>query len=314
MVNKLKEHGSTSEFKNSKGTVVTIGTFDGVHLGHKAILKRLVECAQKENLESVLLTFFPHPRMVLQKETEIRLLNTLSEKKEKIASLGIDHLIIHPFTHEFSRLTALEYVRDILVNQLHIKKIIIGYDHRFGRNRTANIVDLKEFGATYGFEVEEISAKELNDVAVSSTKIRKALMEGDIATANTFLGYPYTLHGTVAQGKGMGKTIGFPTANLKLDETYKLIPKNGVYLTEVTMHGKKHKGLTSIGTNPTVGGKEQTIETYLMDVSEDLYDQALSVEFLSWIREERTFESVEKLKEAIRQDEKYARNLFDPNE
>lgn len=314
MVNKLKEHRSTSEFKNLKGTVVTIGTFDGVHLGHKAILKRLVECAQKENLESVLLTFFPHPRMVLQKETGIQLLNTLSEKKEKIASLGIDHLIIHPFTPEFSRLTALEYVRDILVNQLHIKKIIIGYDHRFGRNRTANIVDLKEFGATYGFEVEEISAKELNDVAVSSTKIRRALMEGDIATANNFLGYPYTLHGTVAHGKGMGKNIGFPTANLKLDETYKLIPKNGVYLTEVTVHGKKYKSLTSIGTNPTVGGKEQTIETYLMDVSEDLYDQALSIEFLSWIREERTFESVEKLKEAIRQDEKYARNLFDPNE
>jgi riboflavin kinase / FMN adenylyltransferase len=313
MENKLKEHLSTSTFHSNKGTVVTIGTFDGVHLGHKAILKRLVESARKESLESVLLTFFPHPRMVLQKDTDLKLLNTLSEKKELIASLGIDHLIIHPFTLEFSRLTAVEYVRDILVNQLHIKKIIIGYDHRFGRNRTANIVDLKEFGETYGFDVEEISAKELDDVAVSSTKIRNALREGDIDTANNFLGYLYTLHGTVVKGKGIGKNLGFPTANMKIEESYKLIPKNGVYLTAATVHGKRYNALTSIGTNPTVGGKEKTIETYLLDFSEDLYNLPLSLKFITWIREEQTFESVEKLKEAILQDEQFAKSYLTQN-
>lgn len=293
--------------------MVTIGTFDGVHLGHRAILNRLVECARKEDLESVLLTFFPHPRMVLQKEMDLKLLTTMAEKKEQIASLGIDHFIIHPFTLGFSRLTAVSYVRDILINQLHIKKIIIGYDHRFGRNRTANIDDLKEFGATYGFEVEEITAKELNDVAVSSTKIRNALQEGDIATANSFLGYAYTLHGMVVKGKGIGKDIGFPTANLKIAESYKLIPKKGVYLTQATILGKKYKGLTSIGTNPTVGGKETTIETYLMDVSEDLYNQPLSLEFLAWIREEQTFESIDELKAAIHQDEQFARSFIVQN-
>ncbi len=307
----MKEYLSTSAFHNSKGTVVTIGTFDGVHLGHKAILKRLVESALSEGLESVLLTFFPHPRMVLQKETDLKLLNTLSEKKARIASLGVDHLIIHPFTVEFSRLTAVEYVRDILVNQLHIKKIIIGYDHRFGRNRTANIQDLREYGRTYGFEVEEISAKELDDVAVSSTKIRNALLDGDIATANSFLGYPYTLHGTIVKGKGIGKTLGFPTANLKIDESYKLVPMNGVYLTQATVHTRKYYGVTSIGTNPTVGGKEKTIETYLMDVSEDLYDQPFALEFISWIREEHIFESIAKLKEAIAQDEQFARSFLE---
>lgn len=313
MESNLKEYRSTNSFNNQKGTIVTIGTFDGVHLGHKTILNRLVESAKKEGLESVLLTFFPHPRMVLQKDTGLKMLNTLSEKKALISALGVDHLIIHPFTREFSRLTAVEYVRDILVNQLNAKKIIIGYDHRFGRNRTANIDDLKEFGHTYGFMVEEISAKELDDVAVSSTKIRNALLEGDIATANRYLGYNYTVQGTVVKGKGIGKTIGYPTANLKIDEPYKLIPKMGVYLTRATINGQRYYGLTNIGTNPTVGGKNQTIETYLLDVSEDLYDAPMSLEFISWIREENTYESIDKLKEGIRQDEHFAREFLKEN-
>ena len=183
----MKEHSPSSAFKNEKGTVVTIGTFDGVHIGHQAIIKRVVEAARKNDLESVLLTFFLHPRMVLQKEIDIKLLNTLSEKKEHLAQLGLDHLVIHPFTQEFSRLTAVEYVRDILVNQLKVKKVIIGYDHRFGRNRTATIEDLREFGKTYSFAVEEISAQELDEVAIRSTKIRRSIKMGDIETANSFL-------------------------------------------------------------------------------------------------------------------------------
>lgn len=290
--------------------MVTIGTFDGVHLGHKAILKRLVESAHKMGLESVLLTFFPHPRMVLQKDTDLKLLNTLDEKKALLAALGVDHLVVHPFTKEFSRLTAVEYVRDILVNQLHAKKIIIGYDHRFGRNRTANIEDLKEFGTTYHFEVEEITAKELDDVAVSSTKIRNALQEGDILTANSFLGYPYSLQGTVVKGKGIGKSLGFPTANLRVDQSYKLIPKNGVYLSKIAVDNTHYFGLTNIGTNPTVGGTHRTIETFILDATFDLYEKPIQLVFVTWIRDEEHFDSVEALKAAIQQDELFARTYI----
>lgn len=310
----MKEHSPSTAFKNEKGTVVTIGTFDGVHIGHQAIIKRVVEAAQKNNLESVLLTFFPHPRMVLQKEIDIKLLNTLSEKKELLAKLGLDHLVIHPFTQEFSRLTAVEYVRDILVNQLKVKKVIIGYDHRFGRNRIATIEDLREFGKTYSFAVEEISAQELDEVAISSTKIRKALEAGDIETANSFLGYRYTLKGNVESGKQIGKTMGYPTANLNVDESHKLIPKNGVYLTQCSIDGKTYFGLTSIGTNPTVGGKITTIETFFLDFDEDLYGSHLTLEFITHIRDEETFNSLNELKEAIQKDETFARNFLKEHE
>ena len=306
----MKEHHKASSFKSEKGTVVTIGTFDGVHIGHKAIIKRVIDKATKDNLESVLLTFFPHPRMVLQKEVDIKLLNTLSEKKEHLKSLGLDHLVIHPFTQEFSRLTAVEYVRDILVNQLHAKKIVIGYDHRFGRNRTATIEDLSEFGKTYSFTVEEISAQELNEVAISSTKIRRALMDGDIATANDFLGYSYSLQGKVVKGKQIGKEIGYPTANIYVEESYKLIPKNGVYIVALEIENQPYFGLTSIGTNPTVGGKNTSIETYILDFEGDLYDSLLKINFIHQIREEKTFNSLEELKLAIQNDESFARDYL----
>lgn len=306
----MQEHRPASAYKNETSSVITIGTFDGVHIGHKAILKRLVTSAKKEGLHSVLLTFFPHPRMVLQKDASLQLLNTLSEKKALLEKTGLDHLVIHPFTKQFSRMTAVEYVRDLLVNKLHAKKIIIGYDHRFGRNRTANIVDLKEMGITYGFEVEEISVQELNDVAVSSTKIRTALLEGDVTSANNYLGYPYMVTGTVVKGKGIGTTWNYPTANLQPDETYKLIPKKGVYITQANIKGTVKYGITSIGTNPTVGGKTRTIETFFLDTDVDLYDQPLQLEFLKFIRNETTFETVELLKEAIMMDEKIARDFI----
>ncbi|MEZ4857542.1 MAG: bifunctional riboflavin kinase/FAD synthetase [Flavobacteriaceae bacterium] len=306
----MKEHTSASAFKNEKGTVVTIGTFDGVHLGHKAIIKRLVETAKKNQLDSVLLTFYPHPRSVLQKDVGIKLLNTLTEKKALLKAQGLNHLVIHPFTQEFSRLTAVEYVRDILVNALKAKKIIIGYDHRFGRNRTANIESLREYGQTYHFTVEEISAQELDAVAISSTKIRKALEEGDITTANNFLGYSYMLHGTVVKGKQIGKSLGYPTANLKIDEPSKLIPKNGVYIVTSQIDGKNYFGLTSIGTNPTVGGTDTTIETYFLDFENDLYGKEVTLKFSKQIREEITFSSVNELKEAIQKDERFARQFI----
>jgi len=306
----LKEYKSSSAYKNTRGSVVTIGTFDGVHLGHKALLKRLVDTAQKEDLDTVLLTFFPHPRMVLQKDSDLKLINTLSEKKQLLKNIGLDHLVVQPFTKEFSRLTALEYVRDILVNQLNAKKIIIGYDHRFGRNRTADIENLREYGLTYGFEVEEIGAQELNEVAVSSTKIRKALEAGDITTANNYLGYPFMLNGIVVEGKGIGRTLNFPTANIKVDTPHKLIPKKGVYLVQSKINAVSVYGLTSIGTNPTVGGTKTTIETYFMDVEANLYEQHLQLEFITHIRDEEAFQSMEELTKAIRDDEIFARDFL----
>jgi riboflavin kinase/FMN adenylyltransferase len=307
-------YSSASKYNNPRASVVTIGTFDGVHIGHKAILSRLITTAKKEDLDSVVLTFFPHPRMILQTDTSIKLINTIDERKDLMNKTGLDHLIIHPFTKAFSRLTALEFVRDILVNKLNIKKIVIGYDHRFGRNRNADIEDLKEFGLTYGFEVEEISAQELDDVAVSSTKIRNALKAGDIKTANTYLGYPFMLSGTVVKGKEIGRTIQYPTANLALSEDYKLIPKEGVYVVKTTIDTQTVYGLTSIGTNPTVGGTLKTIETYFLNFSGDLYEKKLEIEFLTHIRDGETFVSMDALKKAIQSDENFARNFLKNHE
>tara|TARA_R100000963_G_C4623171_1_gene90101 strand:- start:275 stop:1033 length:759 start_codon:yes stop_codon:yes gene_type:complete len=252
--------------------------------------------------------------MVLQQNVDIKLINTIDERTELLENTGLDHLVIHPFTHAFSRLTALEYVRDILVNSLKAKKIIIGYDHRFGRNRNADIEDLKEFGKTYNFEVEEISAKEIDDVAVSSTKIRKALNEGDIETANNYLGYNFMISGEVVKGKAIGRTINYPTANLKLKEKYKLVPKNGVYIVQSTIEGEKIFGITSIGTNPTVGGTEKTIETHFLNFNKDLYGKEITIAFLKYIRNEETFDSMEILKREIEKDETFAKQFLKDRE
>ncbi|WP_452230838.1 bifunctional riboflavin kinase/FAD synthetase [Lacinutrix sp. MEBiC02404] len=288
---------------NSHKTIVTIGTFDGVHIGHRKIIERLVNTAKQEHLKSVVLTFFPHPRMVLQKDANIKLINTIEERSQILNQLGIDYLCIKKFTKEFSRLSAEEFVADILVKQLNIKKIIIGYDHHFGRNRSANIEDLKRFGKAYNFEVEEISAQDINDVSVSSTKIRTALTEGDIETANSFLGTNFMFNGKVTKGKGLGKTINFPTANIAIDEAYKLIPKQGVYVVRSTYKNQKLFGMMNIGTNPTISDNtKQTIEVHFFKFNENIYDENITVEILTRIRDEQKFESLEALKKQIEQD------------
>ncbi|WP_281324484.1 bifunctional riboflavin kinase/FAD synthetase [Flavobacterium sp. IMCC34518] len=299
--------------ENIKKTILTLGTFDGVHFGHKKILEKLTQSTENDKYESLVLTFFPHPRIVLQEESGIKLLNTLEEKIALLDKIGIQNLVIHPFDESFSRLTAEEFVKNILVDQFHIHKIIIGHDHRFGRNRTANIKDLKEFGKQYNFEVEEISAQEINEVSVSSTKIRQALDDGNVALANKYLGYDYSLTGIVTKGKQLGRTIGFPTANLKLEENFKLIPKNGVYIVKSTINSRIVLGMMNIGFNPTVEGNKQTIEINFFDFDENLYGQKITVSILERIRSEQKFDSIALLSAQLQKDKKTALAYFEIN-
>ncbi len=299
---------SVIETPLNSGSIVTIGTFDGVHIGHQKIIKKLVDLGKEKDLQSVLLTFFPHPRMVIHKDSEIKLLNTLKEKSIILEANGLDHLVIKEFTPEFSRFTALEFVRDILVNALKTKCIIIGYDHRFGRNRAANIDDLKDFGQIYDFEVIQISAEEINEVAVSSTKIRKALESGDLKTANVYLGYPYMLTGTVVSGKGLGRELDFPTANLQIAESFKLIPKNGVYAVKSEIDGDNIYGMMNIGVNPTVNeNSDQNIEIHFFDFDKDIYGQELQIDVLVRLRDERKFDSLDALKSQLDIDQQNAK-------
>lgn len=295
----MKIHHSIQAFEANKPTIVTIGTFDGVHLGHKKILEQIIENASSQNCESLVLTFFPHPRMVLNEGTEMKQLNTLNEKINLLENLGVDNLVIHPFNKEFSRLTAEEFVKDVLVDTFNVKKIIIGYDHRFGRNRTANIDDLIKYGQQFNFEVQQISAEEINEVSISSTKIRKALEEGNIDLANNYLGYHYSLTGKVSKGKQLGRTIGFPTANITIDEDYKLIPQKGVYIAQSTIDNKTVYGMMNIGTRPTVDGTSQTIEIHFFDFNKDIYNTKITISFLKRIRSEQKFDSLEDLKKQL---------------
>lgn len=308
-----------SKFDKEHPTVVTIGTFDGVHIGHKKLLERLINDAKLLKLKATVLTFFPHPRMVLQQDTDIKLLNTIEEKIQILEKIGLDFLMIHPFTKEFSRLTATEFVQDILVEGLHCKKVIIGYDHRFGRNRNATINDLKDFGKAFQFEVDEIPAQEIDDVSISSTKIRKALEEGDLKTANRYLGYPYMLTGTVIKGKGLGRQLSFPTANIFIEETYKLIPRKGVYVVKSTLQEREVFGMMNIGVNPTVSANDGTkmtkesIEVHFFDFKEDLYGQKIQINILDRIREEHKFTSVEALKKQLEKDKKRSLEFLSKN-
>jgi riboflavin kinase/FMN adenylyltransferase len=240
--------------------------------------------------------------MVLQGESEVKLLNTLSEKIDLLEKIGVQNLVIHPFDITFSRLTAEEFVKTVLIDQFDIKKIIIGYDHRFGRNRTANIDDLIAFGKQHDFEVEQISVQEIDAVSISSTKIRNALMEGNMALANEYLGYEYFLTGTIVRGKQLGRTIDFPTANLQMEENYKLIPRNGVYVVKSTINQKTVFGMMNIGLNPTVAGENLAIEIHFFDFDEELYNQKISVSLLEYLRPEQKFESVAFLKQQLEKD------------
>jgi len=307
----LKVSHSISIFNATKKTIITLGTFDGVHLGHQAILKKLVNATENGAYESLVLTFYPHPRMVLNQEGTMHLLNTIEEKTILLEKSGIDHLIIHPFDENFSKLSAEAFVKNVLVDQLNIHKIIIGYDHRFGENRSANITDLIEFGKKYNFEVVQINAEEINEISISSTKIRTALLDGAIELANQYLGYDYFFSGKVIKGKQLGRTIGFPTANIVLLKTYKLIPKNGVYIVYSTLNNKRVYGMMNIGHNPTVGENNKTIEVHFFDFDQNIYNKTLTIKVLEKIREEQKFDSLETLQLQLIKDENFSKSYFD---
>jgi len=288
--------------KTPSPTVITIGTFDGVHLGHQKILKSVISVAKQKGLTSTVLTLFPHPRMVLNKDVNIQMLNTIEERIALMKTYGIDQVFVKQFTKEFSQLSAEQYVRQILVKELQANTIIIGYDHHFGKNRSANIEDLKAFSKRYNFEVQEINALTVNHVNISSTKIRTALSDGNVTLANEYLGYNYCLTGQVVEGKKLGRTLGFRTANIHIDATYKLIPKDGVYVVTSTQNGQTLFGMMNIGQNPTVENAASSIEVHFFDFNKDLYGQNISIKLLKRLRDEQHFKSLEALKLQLKQD------------
>ncbi len=310
----LKLYNSINLFHSSKKTVITLGTFDGVHLGHQSILDKIKKASSDKKCESVVLTFFPHPRMVLQQDLTIKLLNTIDEKATLLEKFGIDNLIIHPFDEVFSSLSAEAFVKEILVDALNIHKIIIGYDHRFGKNRSADINDLISFGKKYNFEVEQIEPKEVNEIAISSTKIRKALVEGNIKLANQYLGYTYFISGRVVEGKKIGRTIGFPTANIEIAESYKLLPKNGVYIVSSKIENLLYFGMMNIGKNPTLGENQQSVEVHFFNINEDIYNKNLEISVLKYIRSEQKFDSLELLKQQLEKDKEFSILFLQNNE
>lgn len=309
----MKIYNNIKEFKAITNTAVTIGTFDGVHTGHKVIVEQLKNAAKKIDGESVILTFFPHPRMILYPDdNELRLLNTINERISMLEASGIDNLIIHPFSKEFSRLSSTEFVRDILVNQLNLSTLVIGYDHHFGRNREGSFEHLRELAPIYDFTVEEIPAQEIQQVNISSTKIRTSLLNGEIQASNQFLGYNYYIKGTVVDGDKMGRTIGFPTANIKVDEWYKLIPAKGVYAVKIKIDETTFDGMLNIGNRPTLNGNNnETIEVNIFNFEEDIYNKEIQIEFYERIRDEQKFEELTLLKNQLEIDKQKVIQVFD---
>ncbi|MBF4985311.1 bifunctional riboflavin kinase/FAD synthetase [Nonlabens mediterrranea] len=300
----MKIFENIASYKAEKGAVVTIGTFDGVHQGHQKILKRVTEIAKQKSLTSVLLTFFPHPRMVLQPDSDLKLINTIEERQLLIAANGIENIVTHPFSLEFARTSAHDYVKNILVDQLNAAVVVIGYDHRFGRNRAASINELEEYGKEFNFKVVQISKKDIEEVTVSSTKIRNAIESGDMETTRNYLNRPFSVTGDIVQGKAIGRTINYPTANLKVSKNYKLLPKNGVYITSSIIDGIVVYGMTNIGVNPTISNDlKKTIETYYIDFTGDLYHTQMELFFHKRLRNELKFNSMEDLTAAMKEDE-----------
>jgi riboflavin kinase / FMN adenylyltransferase len=292
--------------------ILTLGTYDGVHLGHQEIIRSLVEKAKREQKESVLFTFEPHPRKVLYPESySVKLIDTVDEKLAKLEKLGLDTVILFPFTKEFSRLSAMEFVRDVLVNQIGVSEMHIGHDHHFGKNREGSFQELQDLGELYDFKVFQLPAISVGETTISSTKIRNAILEGNVAYAAELMGSPFVLRGKVVKGQQIGRTIGFPTANIDLENTEKIFPKNGVYAAKAYLADQIVFGVMNIGTRPTVANNGQiTIEIYLFDFNTEIYDRQIKVEVMQHLRDEKRFDTIEDLKHQIQLDEITARTYF----
>ena len=299
----MRVYNKIDEFTAVNNAVVTIGTFDGVHLGHRKIISGIKELAESTGGETVILTFFPHPRMILHPEDEsLKLITTIAEKAELMERIGVDHLIITPFSRDFSNQSAESYIRDVLVNKIGTKKIVIGYDHRFGKDRQGGFEDLQRLSPVYGFDVVEIPEQDINEVAISSTRIRNALLSGDIHLANAFLGYPFFITGKVVRGDQIGRQLGYPTANIVVEEKYKLIPCDGIFAVTVIIADQKYKGMAYIGSRPTVNGLTRNIEVNIFDFNEEIYNQTIRMEFHHYIRGDVKFSSLDELKIQLAQD------------
>jgi len=291
--------------------IVTIGTFDGMHLGHQKIIKQLIQSAKEIDGESVLITFYPHPRSVIISNEPIKLLQNQAEKINKLEELGLDNLVIIPFTNEFSKQTAIEFIQGIIKDKLNCHTLVIGYDHHFGNNREGNLSFLQENAKKFQLEIIEIPAREIDAIKISSTKIRNSLLEGDIQTANSFLGYPYEISGVVVSGQQLGRTIGFPTANISLNDSNKLIPKHGVYAVKTEIHGKECFGMLNVGINPTVQDtSSMKLEVHLFDFSADLYNESITLQLINYIRPEHKFDSIDALTKQLKKDEIFVRDYF----
>ncbi len=307
----MKIYEGLNDIPQIPNPVVTSGTFDGVHLGHQKILNRIREIARKIEGETVLITFWPHPRLVLYpNEHNLRLLSTFEEKTKLLRSYGIDHLISIPFTKDFSQLSSEEFIEKVLVEKIKTKKLVIGYDHRFGKNREGSFEYLQKHHSEFGFDLEEISRQDVDEIGVSSTKIRAALETGNVTTATNYLGRPYELNGLVIKGQQIGRSIGFPTANIHIPNDYKLIPMDGVYAVEALVNGSLFKAMLNIGNRPTVGGTKKTLEAHLFDFQGDLYDKQITIYLREFLRAERKFENLEELKKQLAVDQKMAKSLL----
>jgi riboflavin kinase/FMN adenylyltransferase len=307
----MKTYHHIDDFTPVNNAVVTIGTFDGVHLGHRQIISRIKELADASGGQTVILTFFPHPRMILHPEDEsIKLITTIAEKATLLEQLGVDHLIITPFSRDFSNQSPEDYIRDVLVNKIGTKKIVIGYDHRFGKDRRGGLDDLLGLSPVYGFEVIEIPEQDINEVAVSSTRIRQALLAANIELANQFLGYPFFITGKVIRGDQIGRQIGYPTANIHVEEKYKLIPADGIFAVKVQHSGIEYKGMAYIGSRPTINGMTRNIEVNLFDFDKEIYNDTIRMEFLHYIRGDVKFNGLDELKVQIAKDKEEVSSLL----
>ncbi|KEQ31620.1 bifunctional riboflavin kinase/FAD synthetase [Pedobacter antarcticus] len=308
----MKIYNNLAEFKRLDHAVVTIGTYDGVHFGHRKIISRLCDLAKSNGGESVILTFFPHPRLIIDPENQdLKMINTIEEKAEMLEKLGVDHLIITPFTRDFSNLSPDEYIREILVDTIGLKNLIVGYDHRFGKNRSGGMKELLESASKLGFEVEQIDEQDINDVAVSSTKIRESLLNGNVALAATYLGYPFSLYGPVIKGDKIGRTIGFPTANIFIEQAYKLIPSDGIYAVTISMENQNYRGMAYIGQRPTINGMTRNIEVNIFDFDREIYGQYIKMNFMEFLRHDVKFTGLEALKIQLQKDKEDTISYFE---